>query len=350
VWTVLEPVKAVSAGGATFTKQPDGSYLVGGPNPATDTYTITAHTDLTGITAIRLEVFSDPTLPAGGPGRAFNGNFVLTAFQVTAAPKKKPTKAVPVVFQRAMADYSQPGFSVTGLSNAKPTSYWAVHPNFGKTHGAIFEAKTPFGFAQGTILTFKLPQADVHVQHTIGRWRLSVTTAKPPVPLELLELSANELTKVWADLAAPDPATAERAIETLVIARKAVPFLKVELKPEVPKADAERIAKLVKELDHDKFAVRETATKELEKLGPLAAPALAQFLLEPPSLEAQSRASALLAKVKNAPPLLRAQRGVEVLVRLGTSDARQFLEHLAKGPPEAWLTQEAKTGIKRFGK
>jgi hypothetical protein len=350
VWTVLKPVKVLSAGGATFRKLPDGSFLTGGKNPSSDTYTITANTDMTDITAVRLEVLPDSTLVNGGPGRADNGNFCLTAFRVTAAPRQKPTKAVSVIFQRAIADYSQPGFKVAGLSGANPKSSWSVHPMFGKKHGAVFEAKTPFGFPQGTILTFTLEQGGGHVQHTIGRWRLSVTTVQPPVPLELLELSAKELAKVWADLAATDAATAERAIETLSLSRQTVVFLKGRLNPEVPKGDLGRVAKLIKELDHDQFAVRERATKELEKLGPMAAPALAQVVLESPSLEAQRRAAKLLEKVQHSPTLLQEQRAVEVMVRMGTSDARQLLEHLAKGPPEAWLTQEAKAGLKRLGK
>ena len=37
-------------------------------------------TDLTGITAIRLEALADPSLVKGGPGRATNGNFALSDF------------------------------------------------------------------------------------------------------------------------------------------------------------------------------------------------------------------------------------------------------------------------------
>jgi hypothetical protein len=350
VWTVLEPVKAVSAGGATFTKQPDESLLVGGANPWSDTYTVTAHTSLTRITAVRLEVLPSASLPSGGPGRAFNGNFVLTAFRLAAAPRQGPARAVPVDFRRATADYSQPGFSVAGLSDANPPSHWAVHPAFGKKHGAVFEAKAPFGFPRGTTLTFTLVQGGGHPQHTIGRWRLSVTTAKPPVPLDLLELSAKELAGAWADLAGSDAATAQRAIEALAACRQTVAFLKVRLKPAVPRGDLGRVAALIKELDHNKFVVRERATAELEKLGPLAAPALAQVLLESPSLEARRRAAQLLEKVRSASPLLREQRGVEVLLRVGTGEARQFLGRLAEGPPEAWLTQQARAGLQRLGK
>ena len=113
-WTVLETVKAVSTGGATLAKQPDGSILASGKNPSPESYTITTKTPLSGITGIRLEVLPDPSLPKQGPGRAPNGNFVLNEFHVTAAPVGEPAKGQPVVLQHATADYSQPSWAVAG--------------------------------------------------------------------------------------------------------------------------------------------------------------------------------------------------------------------------------------------
>ena len=55
-----------------------------------DLYTIEAMTTLTGITGFRLEALFDTSLPLGGPGRANNGNFVLTEFTVDAAPVPEP--------------------------------------------------------------------------------------------------------------------------------------------------------------------------------------------------------------------------------------------------------------------
>src|SRR5262249_23076556 len=162
----------------------------------------------------------------------------------TAAPRQEPSKAVPVLFQRAGADYTQPGYSVAGLSDTNPKSSWSVHPMFGKKHCAVFEAKTPFGFPQGTILTFTLEQGGGNVQHNIGRWRLSATNVKPPVPLELLHLSAKELAGFWADLAAAEAATAERAIETLILSGQTAVFLEAHLKPALPKGNGALFAKL----------------------------------------------------------------------------------------------------------
>ena len=63
---LLKPVEARSQAGATLAVLSDGSILAGGRNPSPDTYTITAHTDLAGITAIRLETMTDPSLPDDG--------------------------------------------------------------------------------------------------------------------------------------------------------------------------------------------------------------------------------------------------------------------------------------------
>ena len=43
-------------------------------------------------------------------------------------------------------------------------------------------------------------------------------------------------------------------------------------------------------------------------------------------------------------------RALEVLERIGTPEARQILLSLAKGAPEAALTQEAKASLERLGK
>jgi PEP-CTERM motif len=82
-WVILDPTAFSSTAGATMTEQGDNSILLSGVNPDTDTYLVTALTNLSGITGFRLEVIEDPSLPGNGPGRQpSNGNFVLTNFAV----------------------------------------------------------------------------------------------------------------------------------------------------------------------------------------------------------------------------------------------------------------------------
>ena len=180
-WTVLPVAKVQSLGGSKLVKQADGSLLASGKNPTPEVYTVTAETKLTGLTGVRLEVLPDPSLPGKGPGRAPNGNFVLNEFRVMAAPTKDPGKTKPVRLHKPAADFSQQSYEVAGAIDGNPQTGWAIAPQFGKPHVAVFETKEPVGFPDGTTLTFTLDQQFPGKQHNIGKFRLSVTTAKPPL-------------------------------------------------------------------------------------------------------------------------------------------------------------------------
>src|SRR5207244_9317929 len=68
-WKVIAPQTFVSLGGTTLTRQSDGSLLASGVRPERDTYSITAPSPLATVTAARLEVLPDESLPHRGPGR-----------------------------------------------------------------------------------------------------------------------------------------------------------------------------------------------------------------------------------------------------------------------------------------
>jgi hypothetical protein len=89
-WIPLQPLSATAAAGGVMTINADGTILVSGANPATNAYTITVITPVTGITGFRLEALEDSSLPSNGPGRSSNGNAVLTDFSVQAAPATLP--------------------------------------------------------------------------------------------------------------------------------------------------------------------------------------------------------------------------------------------------------------------
>ena len=183
-WTVLESTELKSEMGGTFAKQDDESVLVSGKN-GKDVYTIVTPTQLTGITGVRLEVLPDPSLPQGGPGRAPNGNFVLSELQLTVAPRAEPDKAIAVKLRNATADFSQQGWGVTGAVDRNETTGWAVMPEVGKQHQAVFESSQDLAIDGSSILTFTLRQQH-DMTHTLGRFRLSATTSKRPVGLDRL--------------------------------------------------------------------------------------------------------------------------------------------------------------------
>jgi hypothetical protein len=184
-WQTLEPDSLKSANGAALVKRPDASIYVRGATPDTDSYTVALKTDLKGITGLRLEVLPDKSLPKNGPGRSDNGNFVLNRLHVTAAPKKEPAKVEAVKLQNGSADYSQNDYAIAGAIDDDPKSGWAVYPEIGKAHVAVFETSQDVGFEGGTVLTVTLDQS-YGFKHTLGRFRLSVTTSPRPVKLPQL--------------------------------------------------------------------------------------------------------------------------------------------------------------------
>lgn len=181
----LRPRSASSAGGAALTILADGSILAGGANPSPDVYAIVAETDLAGITAFRLEVLPDPSLPSGGPGRAYNGNFALAEFAAEVAPRGGGA-ASKVELRRAAADFSQAshgGWPIEASIDGNLETAWSIHPEEGAPHVAVFETREPVGFEGGTAIAFALSVGYRRgpADHTIGKLRLSATTAKPPI-------------------------------------------------------------------------------------------------------------------------------------------------------------------------
>lgn len=184
-WQPLEAGVLRSEGGATFQRLEDGSVLVTGTASDKDVYTISAFTPLEAITGVRLEVLPDDSLPAKGPGRADNGNLVLSEVRAFAASAKDPAQAKAIALQNATADFSQDNMPVAQAIDGDPAKGWAIAPRFGAAHEAIFEAKEDAGFAGGTLVTFTLEQAHGS-KHTIGRLRLSVTASPRPIRFNTL--------------------------------------------------------------------------------------------------------------------------------------------------------------------
>ena len=182
-WAVLDVASHKSAGGATISNLADGSLLIGGKNPTQETLTIVAHTHLKNITAVRLEALAHDSLVKRGPGRASNGNFALSDFRVTAAPLSDPKKTVPIKLVNPKATFEQVGLPVRAAIDDDAYSSWAVDPQFGRDHAAVFETEAAVGFDGGTVLTFAL-RFNQNVGHGIGRPRFAVSTLPKPAAFE----------------------------------------------------------------------------------------------------------------------------------------------------------------------
>jgi RNA polymerase sigma factor (sigma-70 family) len=162
-------------------------------------------------------------------------------------------------------------------------------------------------------------------------------------------LSSEELNRCWDDLAHADAARAYRSVLALTGSPKeSVAFLKDHLPP-VRSAAAKCVAELLAALDSDRFAERDKAMIELEKMGLAAEPPLRKALNAKPSLEVRRRIEGLLEKLAGGPSL-RALRAIEVLEHIAMPEARRYLAALAEGDASAAPTQEAKAALQRLSR
>jgi hypothetical protein len=171
---------------------------------------------------------------------------------------------------------------------------------------------------------------------------------RPPV----IEVREGELDGLWKDLAGADTLKAHQAVWKLAAApEKSVPFLNDRLQP-VAEVDAQRVRHWIADLDSDQFALRTAAVKELDQHGEQAGPALRAALEEKPSAEVRKQAETLLAGIHlvRSPGVLQRLRVIQVLERAGTPAARQLLEALAKGAPQARLPREARAALDRLSR
>jgi hypothetical protein len=171
--------------------------------------------------------------------------------------------------------------------------------------------------------------------------------------LPAVRLSPEQRERLWGDLGGEDAAKAHHAIWTLVLdSAQSVSFLNERLRA-VPPVDPKQLAGLIADLDGDEFKVREKATEELGEMVELVEPALHKALADEVSLEVRRRLERLLEAHRKSVPSagqLRTLRSLEVLEHAGTPEAREVLEKLAKGEPNARLTLDAKAAVERMSR
>jgi hypothetical protein len=184
---------------------------------------------------------------------------------------------------------------------------------------------------------------------TIRLWEVSALTAAASLPPS--RLTDGQLESLWSDLAGSDASRAYQAIWSLARAGpQAVSWLDEHLRP-VAAPEPQRIVRLLAELNSNRFAAREQASRELERLGESAGPGLKEAAANRPSPEVRQRVEQLLERLEQpsrSPERLRVLRAIEVLEHIASPAARRELERLAGGLPEARLTQEARASLARL--
>jgi YD repeat-containing protein len=183
---------------------------------------------------------------------------------------------------------------------------------------------------------------------TVKIW--DVSAVKPPAVPPQARTPA-EIGALWDDLASRNASHAVAAVEALAaVPGQSLPLLRERLRPakapEVPP-----LGRLIADLGHERFVVREKAMTELRRLGKVAEAGLTAGLARATSAESRRRIELLLQGIQGAlisPERLRELRALEILEAVGSPAARQILEALARGVPAVPLTMEAQAVLRRL--
>jgi hypothetical protein len=243
-WTALTPASALSASGSELKVEADNSVLAGGKKAATDIYTLSFTNGLSDFVGLRIEALPHDALPGKGPGRADDGNFVLT--EVVATIRRSDQTTNLLSFNLARADFEQSqnsgtnshptwaAASVIGGQSKGDALGWAIFAQTNQAHQLVLGLSKPLTVRTGETLALELKQN--HADHALGRFRIGVTTntdalqgqLRFPPPGEIAELllvpagqrDAEQKVKLFAHFKSVAPETAE-ARRGLAEARKA---------------------------------------------------------------------------------------------------------------------------------
>lgn len=166
-----------------------------------------------------------------------------------------------------------------------------------------------------------------------------------------LDTPAAKAEALWKELADKDAGKAYSAIKALAATpAETVVMLKERVRP-IPPVDPKVLRKLLDDLDHAQYPVRQKADEALERLGDLAAPAIKERRESKPPVETARRLETLQKKLDARilpQDVLQALRAIEALELIGNAEARAVLDALAKGAPGHRVTEDAKGSLKRL--
>jgi hypothetical protein len=183
-WTALAPLLAETASETKLKIEKDHAILASGKKADRESYTVSFTNVLSGVVGLRIEALPHNSLPNKGPGRAEDGNFVLTEVRAKIVRLDQTTNVLS--FGSARADFEQVTSARTNVASAgsalsvidgaesEVIAGWAIWPQTNQAHQLVLECTETVGLAAGETLIVELKQN--HPGHALGRFRISVTT------------------------------------------------------------------------------------------------------------------------------------------------------------------------------
>jgi hypothetical protein len=192
-WQIVRPT-AMKTTMPHLEQQPDGFILGSGDISKSDVYDLSFKAPIKGVTAIKIEVASHPSLPNDGPGLTNYegplGGFFLSELKAT--QNGQPVKiaraeatndeeedrindqaATPPKAKKKAAKAKKTN-NASATLDAEMSSGWQVLGGYGQSHAAVFHFEKPVDLTNGFDLKMLFEK---HFACPLGHFRLSVTTS-----------------------------------------------------------------------------------------------------------------------------------------------------------------------------
>jgi hypothetical protein len=101
----------------------------------------------------------------------------------------------------ALADFTEQDRSVADAIDRNDNTGWAIKPELGKPHFALFALAKPVTDSSGAVLRVILEFKSGYQQHALGRFRLSVSGDPADFDREEKRLAVAKGTDLWTKLA-----------------------------------------------------------------------------------------------------------------------------------------------------
>ncbi len=188
-WQIVTPAEA-HGNVPAVSIEPEGIVFVGGDKSKHEVYDVQLRGDLSGVTALRLEVLPDPRLPEGGPGRvdyegAF-GNFFLSEFQALVGDAK-------IRFKSATQSFAAGANTAANAIDGDFQTGWEINGGIGRRHVAVFDFEKPLDKID--MLKLQLT-CDKYYAAGLGKFRIWATNDSKPADARELPAELEPLVQI----------------------------------------------------------------------------------------------------------------------------------------------------------
>jgi len=167
------------ANGSVYKQRPDGCFLASGVNPPGEVLTLTLKPARVGK-VVRLDFPPDGSLPEGGPGRARNGNFVVSEVEI------EPMRAV-AAWASADEENRRAARAIDGISD-KRENFWNACSNHRHHRTLLLTLDKPALAGTPLIVRLICKGGDAHVPGCIS----AAVLPEPSIAADVLAVGKAE--------------------------------------------------------------------------------------------------------------------------------------------------------------